>query len=324
MGILSVATPGSGAGTEQFAASLHAQRDRVSQLLAAQKVRLEQAETLVQRQLQRLEEELAAQRTEADCLRSERDLLSIRLSHTEARSARHTKRFTALTGDGPASGDDYHRRYEMALDDLHDLKVQNAELQQQLAKFSAAAANLAAQEQTSSGHLDWEAEKRRIFAALDADFDDSDPQRHAERLDIEDVLRSTQQVIAEKDCQIDDLQRQLDEQRAVQAASESDRSALDQAIGADAIVQQERERLVQLQKEWQEKLRQAEIEISLERAKLARRRAELEEQFHHAEKDAAKLPTTAGSTDPGGRTATGQWLARLGLTEADRERRRHL
>jgi hypothetical protein len=268
---------------------------------------------------------LAAARTEADRLRGERDRLSTRLSHTEARAARHVKRLGDVPGgEGPDSGDDYHRRYEMALDDLHDLKAKNAELEQQLDKLGATAGASTGQDQLFGGHLDWEAEKRRIFAALDADFDQDDSQQHAQRLKIEDVLRTTQQVLAEKDRRIDDLQRQLEEQLAKQAASESSSAALDRAIDADAIVQQERERLVQLQKDWQEKLRQAEIDLSLERAKLARQRADLEEQFRVADNDLPKLPTAAGSADRGERPAGGQWLARLGLTEADRERRRHL
>jgi hypothetical protein len=311
-------------GTEHFTASLHAQRDHLCQLLAGQQTRLEQAETLVQRELQRLEEELSAQRAEADRLRTEHDLLSVRLSHAEPRSAKHAKRLDAHSGDDSDSGGDYQRRYEMALEDLRDLKTRNAELQQQLTTANATAAAVGLQGHIPSGRLDWEAEKRRIFAALDADFDTDDPQQCADRLKIENVLRTTQQVIADKDCQIVALQQQLEEQCARQAADESHQAALDQAVNADAIIQQERERLVDLQKEWQEKLRHAEIEISLERAKLARQRAEIEEQVHRSEKESAKSTIPGSSAGPGQRSTTGQWLARLGLTEADRERRRHL
>jgi hypothetical protein len=322
METLALSTPGPEVRAEQFTASLHAQRDRAAELFAAQQTRLDQAESLIDRQLQRLEEEVAAQRAEADRLRDERDRLSIRLSHSEAHATRHPKRLTALPGDGPVSSDDYHRRYEMALDDLHDLKAKNAELQQQLAKANASAGDSAGKDQVASGHLDWEAEKRRIFAALDAEFDDGDAQQRGERLKIEDVLRSTSQILAEKDHQIDALQRQLEEQCATHAAIESEKAALDRAVNADMVIQQERDRLVQLQKQWQEKLRQAEIEVSLERAKLARQRADLEEQFHVANNEASRPPTAAGSAGHGERPAGGQWLARLGLTEADRERRR--
>jgi chromosome segregation ATPase len=211
--------------------------------------------------------------------------------------------------------DDYQRRYDLALNDLRDLKAKNAELQQQLDDANAMAASLATQNRASSGRLDWEAEKRRTLTALEADFDEHDAPQYGQRLEIEDVLHTTEQVIAAKDRQIRDLEQRLEEQRGNIGAGAPDTAAINQAIDSDAVVQKERERLKELQEESRDKLRQAEIELSLERAKLARQRAELEERFNARESDLPKLPTAAGAERPASR----RWLTRLGLTEADKE-----
>ncbi|MBU4397743.1 MAG: hypothetical protein KKE86_00265, partial [Planctomycetes bacterium] len=223
---------------EQFAASFHAQRDRAREFLDARQARLKRAEDALERHLQRLEEESAA------------------------------------AADGPAergAGEDYRRRYEMALDDLRDLKAKHAELQRQLAQARSNTANRADGEPTRNGILDWEAEKRRILDALETDFDQSDRQQRVERLKIEDVLQTTGKVIAEKDREIEELRRRLEEQDG-DAKIETERSAaIDRVIDGDAVIRRERERLEQLQEQWREKLRQAEVELSVERAKLARR-----------------------------------------------------
>ena len=82
---------------------------------------------------------------------------------------------------------------------------------------------------------------------------------------------------------------------------------------------EERERMKKLEEEWQAKLRQAEIDISLERAKLARERAEMEEKAHSfgidGESSGEEGSKRGGETEkkPKGRG----WRARLGLSDAD-------
>jgi hypothetical protein len=203
----------------------------------------------------------------------------------------------------------------MALDDLSAMKAENCELQQQLAKAQATAkvANCGA---LPGRGFDWESEKRRILAALESDFDPSDPATRSERLKIENVLRSTEIALEGKDREIEHWKSRCEESdRAAGAAPNLAQNA--QLLDADAIVQEERQRLRQLQSDMQEKLRLAEIELSMERARLARQRAELEEQMRPAESaSAAESPAaTAGQQRP----ARGRWLAKLGLTEADRE-----
>ena len=266
---------------EQFAASLHVQRDRAREFLDAHQARLKRAEDAIERHLQQPGEEPAA----------------------------------AAGGLAEyCNGEGYRRRYEMALDDLRDLKAKHAELQRQLDQARSNAANLADGEPTRNGILDWEAEKRRILDTLETDFDQSDRQQQAERLKIEDVLQTTEKVIAEKDREIEELRRRLEEQDG-DAKIETERSAAtDRVIDGDAVIRRERERLEQLQEQWREKLRQAEVELSVERAKLARQHAELEDR---AKAGAAETSPETNAAEKVEQPACGRWLARLGLTEAD-------
>jgi hypothetical protein len=204
-------------------------------------------------------------------------------------------------------------------EEIDALKADNAELQARLEKADTTG-SAAAPGRAAGGRLDWEAEKKRILASLESDFDQHDAEQTGQRLKIEDVLHKTEQVIAEKDRQIDELKRQLEARGSAAATAISAAAAADrQAVDSDALVQEERQRLQQLQEECRAKLRQAEVEISLERAKLARQRAELDEQRNAA---AAGGTPPAATPDRTERPASGRWLARLGLSENDREPRR--
>jgi hypothetical protein len=309
------------AWAEQLAASLHAQRDRARELVAAQQTRLERAEAMIEQQIERLEDELGGHRDEANRLRAERDALATRLAQTEVRLAEAEKRRAECPGGAEygAEGEDGEQRNKSAEDEIRKLKNKNGELQQQLAKARSAAANLARQAQ-QSGRLDWEAEKRRIVAQLEAGFDADDAAQQAERLTIEEVLRTTDQIVAAKDREIQELKQQL-ERSASKAAGISNAAAIDEAMNSDPVVREERERLKRLQDQWREKLRQAEVEISLERAKIARERAELAEHLR-ASNPTPSAPATE-VLDHAGRPGQGRWLAQMGLTDADREPGRH-
>jgi hypothetical protein len=63
-------------------------------------------------------------------------------------------------------------------------------------------------------------------------------------------------------------------------------------------------------------LRQAEIELSLERAKLARDRSAIEEKVHAYEE---KLATAQAGPAVPAKLPRGRWLARLGLKDGNAE-----
>jgi hypothetical protein len=117
------------------------------------------------------------------------------------------------------------------------------------------------------------------------------------------------------------LKEQLEKGMTNHAINSTDSITASQAVDNDAAVREERERLKRLQEQWSEKLREAEVELAVERAKLARQRAELEEQ-HRGTTGETNTPVAADSNPLGSPSYRGRWLARLGLTDADREPRR--
>ena len=68
-----------------------------------------------------------------------------------------------------------------------------------------------------------------------------------------------------------------------------------------------------LEGQWREKLRQAEIDISVERAKLARERSDLDAKLRSFEDAGGDAPN--GTPTP---KQSGRWLSRLGLKDDDK------
>ena len=321
MAFSSLPATGPEAWAEQFSASLRAQRDRTLEFLAAQQARLEQAEVFVERELQRLEEELGAQRDEAGRPSVERDAIAARLAEAESRLAEAERRAAELPDGGDRCGADegLRQRYRSAMDELCSARNRNAELQQQLAKTRSTAAKLA-QQARQPGWLDWEVEKQRILAALEADFDGDDKAQQHQRLKIEDVVRTTDKIIAAKDRKIQELNERLEGQSHHETVKSPGTASGDRTLNGDTVTREERENFKQLQEQWRDKVRQAEVELALERAKIARQRAELEEQIRAAAAAAPDAPAAATDMDRlAERSTGGRWLARLGLTDADRE-----
>jgi chromosome segregation ATPase len=193
--------------------------------------------------------------------------------------------------------------------EVEALKARIADLERQLAQGQACGRG------SAGAVLDWEAEKNRILAALELEVSDVEA-GPAQRLEIERVIRTTDRLVAEKQQQIEQLQALLTAQSSNLASVAVGAAALGRSLDQDAIIRQERETLRQLQEQWREKLRQAEIEISVERAQIARQKAELDARCR-----ALALPAVAAEDTAGGklgdRPPRGQWLARLGLTSLE-------
>ena len=142
---------------------------------------------------------------------------------------------------------------------------------------------------------------------------------------LEEQARSATAALAEKDRDVQQLKRRLEERPRAPAVETVEAVTISPA-DIDRAARKERERLQQLQDEWREKLRQAEVDLSIKRAKLARQRVEIEERIRSAPVNLPQTPATAPATAPAAADApqsvSGHWLAKLGLTEADRVRRR--
>ncbi len=135
--------------------------------------------------------------------------------------------------------------------------------------------------------------KERMLAEMEADTDDT-PERAKERLAIDDAIRMTDDIVTQKIKEIEDLKALLEEQSHTVGDVAVGAAAITELFDKDELIRQERERLQQAQDEWREKLRQAEVDISVERAKIGRERAEFEEKLRSLEAD--RLQVQAGGT----------------------------
>ncbi len=267
---------------EQIVASLHAQRDKAARFLSNYQARLKRVEGALEQHLRQMQDQSAA---------------------------------LSIASQSPSADEELRRSHEMALDELRDLKAKYAELQSQYDEARAALKPAPAAAPSSGKKLDWEAEKNRILAALEMDSDD-DPRPQGERRETVNSGEATENILAEKDRQIEELRRQLNQQHNAAKIEVERLAAMEQAID-DESLGKERQQLEVLRKEWEEKLRQAEIELSMERAKLARREAELNERAKACpeQSPSENQPQKTSGQPP---EATGnRWLSRLGLTEAD-------
>ena len=228
-------------------------------------------------------------------MRRERDELIGRLAdaqrHVEPVGAADSEHYEGL-----------QRRFEVAVHEIRELKAKNADLQQQASRGEGSSRDASAA--TTTG-FNWEQQKLRLMQQLESDFSDRDPKDKPAKLSIESTIRITDQVIAEKDRQIADLKALLQD-KTVRSNELIASSVLDN----DEQIRKERERLSLLEDEWRGKLRQAEIDISVERAKLARERSDFEAKSRSFEE--------SSGDKSGGKPAakqSGRWLNRLGLKD---------
>jgi len=214
-------------------------------------------------------------------------------------------------GGGSQEIDDLRRRFEMAVQDVRELKTKNSDLTEQLAKAKSAGGAAA----SAGGATDWESMKKRMMQQMEDDFDASNEKEKAAKLTIEGAMKITDEVVAEKEKEIQELRRALDSQAQSVGEVAVGAAAIAQMLDSDELVKQERESLQKLQEGLREQLRKAEIDISLERAKLARERSELDEKLRTIE---AERPAPGAVADDGkGKKGGGRkWLERLGLGDS--------
>jgi chromosome segregation ATPase len=258
-----------------------------------------------------LEQELARrpQASQTDsaelvALRAERDALAERVEQLEKQPA------VQVSADAEQEISDLRRRFELAVEDVRDLKTKNAQLEAKLADGPQRPAASG-----DGGGMDWESQKRRLLESLqDATDDEAGPLPQKDRLTIENTIEMTDAVVAEKDREIEQLKSQL----ASASVAEQDRSAekqdeqVNQLLDADEVIAEHRKRIATLEQEMEAKLRAAELELSVERAKLAREKVELEELKVELEsKRHSYGPSGAGAAAPA--EPRRRWLSKLGL-----------
>ena len=211
----------------------------------------------------------------------------------------------------------------------NELAQQNNELQARLANHSVES-SLGNDDATCNETMSWEERKQMMLRQMEAESFDADafveslngktsdenidPIQYVEELQNE--LDRRDKEVERREQQIQELQHLLDQQSETREGGIAiGAAAITEMYDADELVRDERERLQRMQEEWEEKFRQAEIEASLERAKLSRERqevasklADLEEQLAHAKRESRYSMTDEGA-------GSRRWLAKLGLAE---------
>lgn len=171
----------------------------------------------------------------------------------------------------------------------------------------------------SQESLSWEERKKLILEQLEYDDAPTTAETEATKVEVEEILAATQAEIDRRDRDIQELQTVIEQQSDTKQGVAIGAAAIAQMFDEDSLVVEEREKLKTLQGEWEDKVRQAEIDISMERAKLARQRSEVETKVAELEAQLAKhggtLPPAATVEPGGGRTR--KWLEHLGLKEDD-------
>ncbi|MEE2707093.1 MAG: hypothetical protein VX988_08580 [Planctomycetota bacterium] len=288
------------------------------EFLAAERQRIEHIERDLVRQLAEIAAEhtstaefyAAGDRQPLKSVASERDMLLSRnrdleqaIELLETAVSEHNG---SETSELQQQTDDLARRNELANDEIRQLKAELTEAREQLAASGSAAANQPSTCQPEAGAgFDWESQKQRLIAALNADG--SAQHSEQDRVTIKSTIEQTDEAVAAKNREIESLRRQLEQSSAPDLAEQTT-----VVLDADEVIQQEREKLSVLYEEMREKQRRAEIEISLDRAKLARERAAVEEQLAAAGVD---VGPPSNDESIGAKKNRGNWRTRLGLSD---------
>lgn len=302
--------------------ALETQRSRAQELLTTECDRIGRLEHTLRALVQELSSELQPESNVTSPRRAglESELAELReaLALTQQELALRTQQLESLrVAVHDQCGQDL--LVEKATDaELRRLRAENHDLANRLAAAEHELRNLRGFAATSleitATDSAWESLKKRLVAQLEADA--LEAESAATRITMEELVRGTDRVIAEKHNEIRSLRQVIEDQSRKIDGLVTGASAVAAMLNDDDIIRQERENLKTLELEWREKLRKAEVDISLERAKLAREYAILEErarEFEHSR------PPSALNNDPAP-TSKGRWLSRLGLSGGESDR----
>ncbi len=290
------------------------QRQRIASRLKKRRGQLRQER---QRQQQQRAEEQAATEEADQALRAvsdQRDALAEQCDQLRDQLDAVQQQLAAGPPADPSAAetqqyaDDLQVRLDLAMKEIRQLEGRNEDLQQSLEDAQARTST------RQDAPFDWEAQKRRLLEALDGDAGAALEEEEKESL--QEQIRQTDDILADKERLIAELQDQLQAQRATAPAPSTE---VQEALDSDAAVQEERQKLGDLQEHLREKMREAEVEISLERAKLGRERAELEKKISDLENVIQKRLSAMQTGGRGGGSAKpiSRWRAHLGLDGGD-------
>ncbi len=222
-----------------------------------------------------------------------------------------------------------HQASENAREDEKDLRSQIEILRTQLLEsrhetieLRIQNSELLDQSQNRGQQLSWEQRKEQLLRELEHQSTSNGESDDDSR--VRQVIASSQreidqrdEVIRERDREIEELQMLLTRQSTVTNGVAVGAAAIAQILDADEFIRHERENLRRLQTEWEEKLRIAEIEISMERAKIARERSQNEvasATLTRKEEDQAAIEVESYEQS-NATTRKRRWLSRLGIRD---------
>jgi chromosome segregation ATPase len=301
----------------ELAASNDGLREKAGELTASNDGLREQASELsrsndgLRDQAAELRDQATGLREQATGLREE----ATELREQAATSIRHEPREESRSSTEPSQD------YLDALDEINQLKSRNSDLQRQLREANSAPRRASAAALPADTGTDWESQKRRLLAELEADDGAVDAKSNSQRIEINEIISRTDRIIAEKDREIAELKHLLDSQTGSLGGLAVGAAALEEVFSQDDIIREERQRLQQAQEELREKLRHAEVTIATERATIARREAELEERLR-AEPQNGSSEKDGEALAPTGRPVRGRWRSQLGLGDDSADERR--
>jgi len=188
-----------------------------------------------------------------------------------------------------------------------ELRMQSNDLGSRLSKFQG----------TTNGQksetLTWEQRKEALLQQLEAETHSEVPCDPRKVLEIERVLEQTTHEIDRRDKEISDLKALIEQQSIAHDGLAIGVAAVAEMIESDGMIVEERLRLKELREGWEQKQRLAEIEMSMERAKLARERLELQEKTRNFNDN--NIPQSDEEKKASKALNRGKWLARLGLRD---------
>ena len=221
---------------------------------------------------------------------------------------------TKDTGSVTGTDSDFEQQLNILREQLIESRHETVEVRSQYNELSIRLAQYQAPTSHSSESFSWEERKLAWLRQLEHETQVENNVSPTRVLEIEKVIEQTDQEVLRRDKEIADLKSLLQEQSVASNGMAVGAAAIAQIIEADDLIIEERQRLKQLQEDWEQKQRQGEIEMSLERAKLARERLELQERMRSLEAmHANQVMDEKGAPSPG--KSKGNWLARLGLRD---------
>jgi chromosome segregation ATPase len=242
-------------------------------------------------------------------LRGERDALAQRVEELEQQPE------AVVDSDTAQQIADLQRRFELAVEDVRDLKKRNTQLEAEF-EAQAAAAKAAAPAAASAAGGNWEAVKKRLLASLEGETAAAGSSREKEIATIENTVHITDEIVANKDRQLAELRMQLASGLGSTDGVSQAASDLNDAINADEAIQKHRARIADLEREMEGKLRETEMQLSLERAKIAREQSQLTEL--RIELESMRGPNGPKADAGTGNSPKRRWLSKLGLGEDEK------